>query len=157
MYRKILLPLDGSELSELAIPHARELARAMDAEIVLLQVVDSVDRLLQQVEPPHRISRRSSRTESAAGDEAARQRAAAEKYLAGPEAELRQAGQANVSALIREGDPGRQIERAVKERACDVVVMSTHGRSGITRALLGSVADHIVRHIPDTPVLLVRA
>ena len=61
----------------------------------------------------------------------------------------------NVSTLVVEGDAGTAIVDTAQREACDVIVMATHGRSGIVRALLGSVADHVVRHA-DCAVLLCR-
>ncbi len=69
--------------------------------------------------------------------------------------ELIEAGVGAVEVAIREGRPTEEIEAAVRELGCDLVVMATHGRSGLRRAVLGSVADHVVRHTPGAPVLLV--
>lgn len=155
-YRTILVPVDGSALSELAIPHARDLARAMSSAVVLLQVVNSVHRLLARVESPHLVFRRSSLLVGVAEREAARQRTAARDYLRGLKDELHRAGLADVSAVVRDGEPRKEIRRAVAEHACDVIVMASRAPSGAARVLAGSVADYVVRHLPDTPVLLVR-
>ncbi len=56
---------------------------------------------------------------------------------------------------VRRGDPASEIVRCAQELRCDMVVMTTHGRSGLTRLLMGSVAEHVIRHAP-CPVLTLR-
>jgi nucleotide-binding universal stress UspA family protein len=65
-------------------------------------------------------------------------------------------GLANVQTVIGEGKPGPRIVAIAEEEECDLIVMSTHGRSGIRRALLGSVASYVVNHVGNAAVLLVR-
>ncbi len=154
MYRKILLTLDGSDVAREAVPHARELARALHAEITLLQVIDSVAHLLAQTATIEPIAA-GGVTAEVAEEAVASQRGAADEYLTGVRQELIEAGVGAVEVAIREGRPTEEIEAAVRELGCDLVVMATHGRSGLRRAVLGSVADHVVRHTPGAPVLLV--
>jgi nucleotide-binding universal stress UspA family protein len=154
VYRKILLTLDGSDVAREAVPHARELARALGAEITLLQVVDSVGHLLAQTATVDPIAA-GGVTADVAGQAVAAQRTAAQEYLAAVQQELRGAGVEAVRTEIREGRPTEEIEAAVRELGCDLVVMATRGRSGLRRAVLGSVADHVARHTPGAPVLLV--
>ena len=61
-----------------------------------------------------------------------------------------------VEYLLSEGHPAKEIVKVAKENACDLIVMGTHGRTGIAHLLLGSVAEHVVRHAP-CPVLTVRS
>ncbi len=58
--------------------------------------------------------------------------------------------------MIGEGKPGPRIVEVSENEGCDLIVMSTHGRSGFRRALLGSVASYVVNHVEDAAVLLVR-
>ena len=154
VYRKILLTLDGSDVAREAVPHARELARALHSEVTLLQGVDSVAHLLAQTATIEPIAA-GGVTADVAEEAVAAQRVAAQEYLASVEQELRDAGIEAVGSAIREGRATEEIEAAVQELGCDLVVMATHGRSGLRRAVLGSVADHVVRHTPGAPVLLV--
>ena len=61
----------------------------------------------------------------------------------------------HVTTEVREGRPGDQIVEFVEERATALVVMATHGRTGFRRTVLGSVADHVLRHLGEVPLLLV--
>ncbi|MGE3857362.1 MAG: universal stress protein, partial [Dehalococcoidia bacterium] len=85
----------------------------------------------------------------------AAQREEAEKHLADAKAALEATGLKNVETVVLEGLPGDRIVEEATARGVDVVVMSTHGRSGLQRTVLGSVADHVLRHLDGVPVLLV--
>jgi nucleotide-binding universal stress UspA family protein len=157
LYSKVLLTLDGSDLSRQAIPHAIAIAQATDAEVTLLQTIDSEAQMLSQspgitIEPVPmgRI------TADTARDAVAAQRQAAEANLDAARAELAGAGVESVVMEIREGEPSQTIVEAVEDLGIDLVVMATSGRSGFKRALLGSVADHVVRNTPTAAVLLIR-
>jgi len=156
MFSKILLPLDGSELSLKAADHAKALAEATKATVVLVQVIDSEAQLISQasgitIEP----IAMGEVTVDAARSAVAAQRAAAQQNLDAVKATLEGAG-LSVETVIREGQPGEEIVDAVQEHGCDVVVIATHGRTGFRRAILGSVADHVARHTPTASVLLIR-
>lgn len=156
MYSKILLPLDGSDLSREAITHAKELALATKSPIVLIQVIDSEEQLIAQssgitIEP----MAMGEITVDAARAAVAAQREAATQNLESAKGELVAAG-VEVETLIREGHPGDQIVEAVEAVGADVVVIATHGRTGFRRAILGSVADHVARHTPNASVILIK-
>ena len=156
MYAKVLLALDGSELSASAVPHALSVAKPLGAEVVLLQVVDSVGHIVSQYAPAG-FEPGAGRVEAKIAEQAVdAQRSAAEQYLNEVKSGLEAEGVANVSIEIVEGSPGDMICRCAEELGCDLVVMATHGRSGLGRAVLGSVADYVVRHTPHAAVLLVR-
>ena len=70
-------------------------------------------------------------------------------------AALQAAGITRTETMILQGLPGSAIVEAADESDCDVIVMATHGRSGLRRTVLGSVADYVVRNV-SVPVLLVR-
>jgi nucleotide-binding universal stress UspA family protein len=145
LYKRILVPVDGSAASSRGLTEAIGLARDQGAEILLLYVVD---------EWP-----------AAAGDIAAvnlsagaqRLRETGEEVLAQAEARARQAGISVHSVLLQELGVavGDCVVQRAREWPADLIVSGTHGRRGITRLLLGSNAEHIVRHAP-VPVLLVR-
>ena len=156
MYKKVLLTLDGSELSSTAIPHAAQIALGANADVVVMRVVDSVSRLIAQSTPAGFESMSGTITADIAQEAVAAQRAAAEAELGAVADQLRAQGIANVTLAVGEGDAGDAIVEAAKQQGCDLIVMATHGRSGLGRALLGSVADHVVRHADHSAVLLVR-
>jgi nucleotide-binding universal stress UspA family protein len=141
---RLLVPLDGSPLAERALDVAREVA-APDATLVLTRAVP-VDQDLA-----------AGRTTLTVVDEEETQRVAAEaeEYLRGVRDELARDSR-SVETDVRVGETGEEILAAAHERATDLIVMATHGRTGPARWLLGSVADQVVRH-SQCPVLLVSA
>jgi nucleotide-binding universal stress UspA family protein len=153
VYGKILVPLDGSELAEGVLPYVRELAGRFDSEVVLLQVVTPVSRLLAETAPV-------SMGEATLGAEAASEAAEAERkeamsYLEGVVRRLK-AGNVSARWEVIEGIAGDVIVEYAHREGVDLIAMSTHGRSGLVRLVYGSVADHVLRHA-GTPVLLVRS
>jgi len=143
MYKKILVPLDGSELAKTALGQAEQLAKTFDAEIILFQVV-----------PFMPIYGSSELVTPLIVDE--KQREAAEKYLANLAEELKKRG-FKTMAMVRTGQQvAVEIIDFAKESGADLIVMCTHGRSGITRWVLGSVALKILTRA-ETPILLIRS
>lgn len=130
MFKNILVPLDGTAQSNAALPTARTIARATDATISLIRVLPGP---------------------CMPGDVASQ---AAEAELERIATELRTDG-TSVSVTVSGGEPAEEIRRAVAAQGSDLVVMRTHGRSGIGRAVLGSVAEHVLSH-SRVPVVLVR-
>jgi nucleotide-binding universal stress UspA family protein len=154
MYTRILVTHDGSELASAAFPHAAYLARALGLPVVLLRVTDSATETLARMSsgwvPPNRT------TAEIAATEAERLRTAAVDALDRLSDDMRASGVERVNIEVAVGEAGPAIVDAVKRLRCDLIVTSTRGRSGLGRALLGSVADYVVRHSP-VPVLIVRA
>ena len=142
MYKRILVPLDGSRLAEQALPHAAAHAAVFGAEIILLKVLGPLPE-------PSMSSPRAIRSAEAASAELA------QEYLEGVAAGLQAEGH-GVEAAIEEGRPYVQIIRYAEENDVDLIVMSTRGYSGLSRWLLGSVADRVARGA-TVPVLLVQA
>ncbi len=141
MYKRILVTLDQSELAEQALPHAVAIAKHMDAVVELLSVVPVLDdELVQAV--------------GGAFDWEA-QKQMAEDYLQGIQARVEDEG-LRCTIAIRQGDVADEIIRYCGEVGRTLVVMCTHGRSGLGRWVYGSVADRVLRYA-DVPVLLVRA
>lgn len=143
MYRMILFAHDGTEFAEAAKPHLIGLATATGAEVVLLRAVDTPV---------------TSVTGAAPGGEPGAPVAgvAYNDRVEQMREELIEAGVAQVRTTMVEGAPAAAILATAADLNCDLVVMATHGRSGIERALLGSVADQVVRHARGFAVLLVR-
>jgi len=141
MYKKILVPLDGSELAEKALDHAEKLAEAFDAEVILLQGVPSMPIYgAPELVVPFVVDEK--------------QKEAAEKYLTHLAEELKKSG-LMVATEVKIGmQVAAEITDFAKQRRVDLIVMCTHGRSGITRWVLGSVA-HKVLIRAETPIFLV--
>jgi nucleotide-binding universal stress UspA family protein len=140
----LLVALDGSELAEAAVPAAINFARALSGRVVLLSVVPEPGQLMAS----HGGAVPYGEQTHAALQEEAR------AYLRAPAVRVASIG-VPVETLLRTGDPAIQIALAAHERNAAAVVMATHGRTGIVRAVLGSVAGEVV-HSTSSPVLLIR-
>lgn len=138
--RVILVPLDGSELAEGALPLARALARALGGTLRLTSVVDT-----GQAWPHARATVAHDRLLEA-------ERENAERYLHEQAARLNTAGQP-AAVLLAQGEVTEQLLASAAEADVALVVMATHGRGGVQRWYLGSVADKLMRLAP-CPVLL---
>ncbi len=154
MYQRILVPLDGSAFAEQALAHAQRVARAGQSEIHLLSVAPMLeDHSLAAVDLyPVYVYR-----DYLIDDKLEMERLTAELsgYLDKVSRKV-QAGGYQVVTAIRFGHPADEIIAYAAEQRCDLIVMSTHGRSGIGRWVYGSVADKVLRS-SSVPVLLVRA
>jgi len=141
MYKKILVPLDGSELAKKALNHAEELAKTYGAEIILFEVV----QFMPIYGSPELVT-------PLIVDE--KQKEAAERYLTNLAEEMKTRGH-KVTAIVRIGQQvAVEIIDFAKESGVDLIVMCTHGRSGITRWVLGSVAHKVLTRA-ETPILLI--
>ena len=143
MFSKILVPLDGSSLSEKALDPAVEMAGKEDTEIILLEAVqDSLAAVpeARYLVPPKEIYRSA---------------VVSMKYLREIAARMRTEG-VRVRWHVLEGDPTSAILSYAHHEDVDVIVMSTHGRSGLTRMVMGSVAAK-VSITTHRPVVLVKA
>ena len=142
MYKRALIPVDGSVNAEAILPFILEIAGPLDIDVVLLQVVPPVVPLavegIPYVDP--------------ATIEARREEAVA--YLAGLAAEVRGKG-LDVTRIVRIGEPMTEILAAAREAGADLIAMTTHGRTGAARLLFGSIAEGVLRHA-DIPVFLMR-
>ncbi|MEO8456489.1 MAG: universal stress protein [Chloroflexota bacterium] len=139
---RIVVPLDGSELAEAALPYAEVLAKTLHTEMHLVRVIVPAAVLYAEEYLPGMLPVLEE------------MEADAREYLAHVSKRLRSKG-LKVTAEFRTGVPAHEV----LEEACqptDMVVMSTHGRSGVDRWFLGSVADAVVRH-GNIPVLVVRS
>jgi len=143
MYKRILVPLDGSDLAKTALDQAEKLAKTFDAEIVLFQVVP----FMPIYGSPELVT-------PLIVDE--KQKEAVEKYLAELAEELKKRG-FKVTTAVRTGQQvAAEIIDFAKESGVDLIIMCTHGRSGISRWVLGSIA-HKVLIRAETPILLLRS
>jgi nucleotide-binding universal stress UspA family protein len=143
MYQRILVPLDGSKLAEQVLPYVRLVAFAFGSRIELLRTFDAVPptmedtvhgRYLHQIE--------------------ANVRARSLDYLR--DIKVVYDPTTNVSCTVDLGEPASWIVREAEKEADTLIAMSTHGRSGMTRWVLGSVADQVL-HATKAPLLLFRS
>ena len=143
MMRLILVPLDGSDFGEHALPAARRLAEREHAELEVVHVAEVFAPSRTQGAPP--LDPRFD--EDLAADRSA--------YLASLADWLRHGANVTVKATLLEGSAGSTFSEYVRQHSADLVVMTTHGRGGLSRAWLGSVATEVVR-LSCAPVLLIR-
>jgi nucleotide-binding universal stress UspA family protein len=140
LFKKILIPTDGSEYTKAAIGKGLELPRLMGAEVTAFYVVDQTSFINFPMDST--IVSVYSLLEKEGKD--------AVDYV---KTEGGKIG-VNVNAIVEEGSPVRKIVEA--SRAHDLIVMGTLGRTGMSKILLGSVAERVVRYA-HCPVLIVRA
>jgi nucleotide-binding universal stress UspA family protein len=141
MYKRILAPLDGSKLSECILSHVQAIAKGCSVpEVILLRVV----------EPMPQVSESSYEKVQAFKE---RNFEASRKYMNPIAEQLKKEG---VSATVDviEGTPVEKILDYIKTHNIDLVIMATHGRSGVARLMMGSVADKVLRQ-SGVPVLVV--
>jgi nucleotide-binding universal stress UspA family protein len=144
--KRILLPLDGSDLARQALPIAVELATCAQAELALLQAIAPVIEGY-----PNLFSQPTSQY----GAVLAALREQAEVELGGVAGELRPQ-EPVVTTSVANGHPAEVIVDEAARHAASLIVMATHGRGGLRRWALGSVADKVL-HTTTTPLMLVRA
>lgn len=138
MFKKILVPLDGSKLAEGILPRVEWLAKIHDAQVTLLRVAlahtfPGMDPIQHQVKVVRE----------------------AEEYLAKIEGDLRSVG-VKVNSVVRYGNEAQEIVDHARDRGFDLIAMSTHGRTGVSQLVLGSVANKVI-HLATVPILLCRA
>jgi nucleotide-binding universal stress UspA family protein len=129
--RNLLVPVDGSDLAELAVPAALELARLFEARAILLRVLEE-----------HR-------------EDSAAEVREAEEHLDAIARTFERRG-IDTFLLVEKGDAVEQILDAARFHQADLIVMTTHGRSGLSRLVTGSVTEHVLRRAM-VPLLVVRA
>jgi nucleotide-binding universal stress UspA family protein len=138
VYKKILVPLDGSELAECSLNHARAIAQGCNTpEVVLLRVVEPLPAISTAAYVDAGSDFLSKVTEIG--------RVEAENYLANLSRRLKSEGW-NVTTSLAHGAAAAKILEYAEKNQVDLIVMSTHGRSGMSRFMFGSVADKVVRH-----------
>lgn len=141
-FRHIMVPLDGSELSASILGPASDLARATGAKLTLVHVVSSSAVLGTRIFP-------------VLPDDIAPALEKARSYLDGKAAELRAQGIAADTHVEEHDAPGRAIAAIADKLDADCIALATHGYGGLKRALLGSVADKVLRSSP-LPLLVQR-
>lgn len=150
-YNKILLTHDGSRLASEAIPHAISIAKQYEAEIILLRVVDDILMTIPNFTPIGEGTINAEMAENITGKE----KYTARRQLTHLRKKLLKEEVSKISIVVKDGIVSEEIIKFIKTNNVDLVVMSTHGASGIKRAILGSVADEVVRNA-RVPVLLIR-
>jgi nucleotide-binding universal stress UspA family protein len=139
LYERILVPLDGSELAQIALPYAEKLAGVLGSQIILIYISESADDRYHHM---HQFYLQQM-------VEATKQNA--ERYL-----DKREGRTIKVDSVILVGDPAEEIVDYAGKEDIGLIVMSTHGRSGIKRWAMGSVAEKVLRATKQ-PMAIIRA
>ena len=149
MSARILVPLDGSKIGEAALSYVEELVSklAQEVEVTILQVVSSVTHAVVAGGETARIPYTEKEIEQIKEKTA--------DYLEKAGEGLKSKG-AIVKCKVEVGKPAEEIIKAANEINADLIAMSTHGRSGLSRWAFGSVTDKVLRG-GNKPVLIVRA
>ena len=167
MYKRILVPVDGSKLAECVLPHVKTLATGCSAEeVILISVTERLAAQRQIIHPtPHPES--LSMPKSGPGPESesksnirvpltiGKKQEQADKYLHRLANKLGGKG-ITVRTKVLLGNPAEEIAAYAENEDCDLIIMASHGRSGISRWAYGSVADKVFRSSP-VPILMVKA
>ena len=142
--KTVVVPLDGSQLAEKALPYVVDLAKKIELEVILMRAYALPPSIAAEDFGPHM-------------DELMKQlETEARSYLAEKVEELKKKGVENVSPVVDFGYGAEEIITLGRKTPDNFIAMCTHGRSGLKRWVLGSVTERVVRHSGD-PVLIVRA
>jgi nucleotide-binding universal stress UspA family protein len=151
MKEKILVPLDGSKVGEAALPYVEDLVAKLlpevKVEVTLIQVLSSLSHYVVAGEASARIPYTEREIEQ--------MKKLASRYLRRTGQTLRKKG-ASIKVKVSVGHAADEIIKAADEINVDLIAMSTHGRSGLSRWAFGSVTDRVLRG-GNKPVLVVRA
>ncbi|NVM20199.1 MAG: universal stress protein [Desulfobacterales bacterium] len=140
--RRILFPVDFSECSESIFPYVAQIARKLDSKLHLLFVARDISYLATINVESDLLTNTVARVARAGED---KMQAFCDKYLS---------DFANYEQKVVVGDPRQEIVRFAEEQDVDLIVMGTHGRTGLERTLMGSVAEHVIKNAA-VPVLTV--
>jgi nucleotide-binding universal stress UspA family protein len=146
MYRHILIPTDGSELAEHAVTNGLSLAKSLGAKVTVVIVEEpfaedcyrsETSRLEQLAEHNEQVEKHAASVLSRAADAA------------------KQAGVPCDTLQVANAQPYEAIIATASDRGCDVIVIASHGRGGLSAVVLGSVTNKVITHT-KTPILVYR-
>jgi nucleotide-binding universal stress UspA family protein len=146
MYHQILIPTDGSVLATKAVTHGIELAKAVGAKVTVM----TVEQPFNVFDVP---ASRTNRMPEAFAQHAKQIKEHAFKVLNQAAEVAKQAGVPCDTIQVEQDQPYEAIIKTAKDKNCDAIVMASHGRSGISAVLLGSVTNKVLTHT-DIPVLV---
>ena len=140
MYRHILIPTDGSELAERGVTHGLGLAKSLGAKVSVIFVVEPFSEMTGRFR------------ETVAGYAELRKEQATSVLDRAANA-AKEAGVSCETVQVENEQPHQAITAAAENKGCDLIVMSSHGRSGLSMLLIGSVTNKVLTHA-KTPVLV---
>ena len=140
MYRHILIPTDGSDLAQRGVAHGLALAKSLGAKVSVIFVVEPFSEM-------------TGRFQEAVARYAELRKEQAASTLDGAAKSAREAGVPCETIQVENGQPHQALIAAAEDKGCDLIVMSSHGRSGLSMLLIGSVTNKVLTHA-KTPVLV---
>jgi nucleotide-binding universal stress UspA family protein len=143
MYRRILVPLDGSRVAESVLPHVQELARHLKARLILLRVLDPVPYTVTSV------------IKEVRREDMEHERSQAEIYLSARQKDLADRG-VESSTIVLHGPPVQAIIETASAEDVDLIAMGSHGRGFLSGVFYGSVASALLHRV-QRPLLLIRS
>jgi len=144
MYKKILVPLDGSKRAEAILPHVEQLALRYQAKVILLQVIEY--QIVTGIEGAY---------VPLTDQELDRTVEEVETYLAGIKGEFQEKKIETQTCAIH-GQVVNEIIKLAAQEAVDLIAMASHGRGGLSRVFYGSVAAGVLQNV-DRPLLIIRS
>lgn len=147
MYKKILVPLDGSKRAEAILPHVEELAHHFDAKLIFLEIIEPQYVYATSHDNMPQLELMSYKQEILIPK--------IEVYLANLEGKFREKKIA-AKSIIEEGSVVSTIIKVAEREDVDLIAMASHGRTGLSNVFYGSVAAGVLHRI-DRPLLLIRA
>lgn len=154
MFKHALVTTDGSPLSQAAITYVAQVVDPAGT-VTVLQVIDDASRLVAKTSAGFEFAMSNAVGINVVDEIVAGERLAANINLGASRRHMEAAGLREIETIVRQGIPGEVIVQEALDLHVDVVVMATHGRGGLRRTVLGSVTDHVVRHLEGIPVLLI--
>jgi nucleotide-binding universal stress UspA family protein len=143
MYRRVLVPLDGSKAAEKTLSHAEELARRLEARLILLRVLDPVPYTVTSMISPIR------------DEDIELQRSQAEMYLSVRQKDLADKG-VEATTIVLYGSPVQAIVETAAAQDVDLIALGSHGRGALSSVFYGSVASALLNRV-NRPLLLIRS
>ncbi|MCB0163797.1 MAG: universal stress protein [Anaerolineae bacterium] len=145
MYKRILVPLDGSKRAEVIIPHVEALARSCNAKVIFVRVVEPEPILIatEPVYPQFEADSYRYKTDEA------------EEYLTSWCGEFREKG-IEANSTVCHGPVVENLIDVVQREDVDLIALASHGRTGLSRVIFGSVTTGLLHHI-DRPMLVIRS
>ena len=155
MYEQILVALDGSELAERILPHAEALAEKFNSEVTLLRAITSLGTIIASTSSPSVLGQPSPMYPTVDPTELQSAEAVEATEYMQPVAERLATRGIRTVIATPEGSAAEAILEYASNNGTDLIAMTTHGRTGLGRTFLGSIADEVVRSAA-CPVLLIR-
>ena len=140
MYRHILIPTDGSDLAQRGVAHGLALAKSLGAKVSVIFVVEPFSEM-------------TGRFQEAVARYAELRKEQAASTLDGAAKSAKEAGVSCETIQVENGQPHQAIIAAADDKGCDLIVMSSHGRGGLSMLLIGSVTNKVLTQA-KTPVLV---